>query len=224
MPNPQTGPVANATPAQHDYVRARSSLSILGAFLAITRARFSTDNGDYALPWVWSESRKPDIVIELAYNRSHEKNSVFPAIFLGKTPTSWGPVTIGDRAGVNVKRAVESKMMHASTQIVAQIVARHQAEALILADIVSHAFILASDMIRDNFNVRDVFNIVEGVPTPYPQDRECWQVPVSVTVEFTERWLQQDTQNLIEQLNVYLPTGVDDPEYYRHLAITSLSS
>lgn len=214
--------VDNATPSQQNRVLIRSNLSILGAFLHIIRERFSTAATD-DFPWAWvDEPQDSKITIELAYSENAEQRGKLPAIYIGKTPTSWSPVLVGDRAGTSMERAEETKMMHANTVIIANVVARNMGECFILADIVSHAFLNASDFLREKFNYRDIFNVTEGAPTPYPKETTWWQIPISVNVEFTERWAQQEGQTVLSGIRVLLPTGEDDPAYYTKLAITSL--
>jgi hypothetical protein len=113
-------------------------------------------------------------------------------------------------------------MMHGSTTIIANVVTRNAGECFVLGDIVSHAFLNASDFLRSGYNLRDVFNVVEGTITPYPKEKTWWQLPVSVTLEFTERWAQQEEQVTLESIKTYLPTGNVAPAYYTQLALTSL--
>jgi len=212
----------NATPAQLPRIVTRSNLSLLGTFLHILRERFSTD-ATTAFPWTWvEEPAETGVVIELAYSEEAERRGQLPAIYVGKAPTSWQPVIVGDRAGTNLPRAEETKMMHGSTTIIANVVTRNAGECFVLGDIVSHAFLNASDFLRSGYNLRDVFNVVEGTITPYPKEKTWWQLPVSVTLEFTERWAQQEEQVTLESIKTYLPTGNVAPAYYTQLALTSL--
>jgi len=213
----------NNTPTQLPRIAVRSNLSLLGAFLHIVRERFSTD-ADANFPWSWvEEPAKSGVTIELAYSEDSEQRSILPGILIGKAPTHWSPVTIGDRAGANMPRAEETKIMHGATTIVANVISRNAGECFVLGDIVSHAFLNASDYLRSGHNLRDVFNVVEGTITPYPKEKTWWQLPVSVTIEFTERWTQQENPTLLTGINVLLPTGVADPEYYTQLALRSLT-
>lgn len=224
MSDPATPVQPNAAPAQHSQILVRSSLSLLGTFLYIIRRRFSDEALD-DFPWTWvEEPNKTQIVVELGYNEHHEKRGVLPGIFVGKSPTSWNSIVVGDRSGSRLASSVEAKYVIGRTSIVANVVSDQLGECFQIADVLSHLFLCSSDFIRKEYRIRDVYNIMEGTPTPYPKETKLWQLPVSVDLEFSERWLQQEEQNILESMTINLPEDADNPEeFYQAVALGSLA-
>jgi hypothetical protein len=178
-----------------------SPLAIIGIFVSILRERFSEANSPRKDTWIWNDDPNlSTITIESALEDNSTLRDKHPAIFVDKDQSTYGRVVIGDRAHHQLRNSQDVQWTLSTVPLIIECVATRKGESAVLGDIVQWTLHAASDVIQKTFAFHDMTPITLGRTSPYEMDSECWNTPISFTVQYNVVWTYVPIKPLLQQI------------------------
>jgi len=216
-----------------------SPLAVVGLFVFALRARFQ-DTNESPLPWVWEETLSPladedgfplpdgsprKMQIESMYNVSNPERNYRPAIYIGRGGGSVtaDKVSVDNRVGLHIPTGFTAYHCYATMPVMFECEAETSGESSAIAE-TAWAYVLSSrDILRRNFGFHEVTEPVLGDTDPSERDKEVWVTRVQFQVQYDMRWGVTPIAPKLRDLAIRLSKDVGGEDFYRNLAVRSLS-
>lgn len=189
---------------ENEDVFPGTPLAVIGLMMEMLRARFAPDAG-HPLPWIWAENMRPEnaedgetlpegsprkLMIESAYNVEKSARNYCPAIYVGRNggPITAAPSGTGDFVGE--KKQVQFRAYHcyANMPITCECESENSGESSTIAEITWAYFLMARQIIREEFGFQVVTHAILGDTIPVERTKSIWSTPVQFQVTFDLRW------------------------------------
>ena len=203
---------------QHPDVFPGSPLALIAVFVATIRLRFSQDNA-YKLPYYWEQDPTPrpeeentddaprKLLIESQYVQHPDARDFRPAIFVERGDTPFSKIVVGNRAEYDQATDSNLYIVHATTPISIQCVAKDRGESMSIGETV--AFYLAAILpeMRETFGFQDASLPVLASTQVYRRssnDIEEWVTPVNLQVTCKHIWRETPIAPKLREIRLSL--------------------
>lgn len=203
---------------QHPDIFPGSPLALIAVFVETIRLRFSQDNA-YKLPYYWEQDPTPrpeeentddaprKLLIESQYLQHPDARDFRPAIFVERGDTPFSKIVVGNRAEYDQATDSNLYVMHATTPISVQCVAKDRGESMSIGEIV--AFYLAAILpeMRETFGFQDASLPVLASTQVYRRssnDIEEWVTPVNLQVTCKHIWRETPMAPKLREIRLRL--------------------
>lgn len=221
MAGHETRQVRPRTPQDKTKIAAGSPLAVQGIFLEILRERFNENSG---LQWIW----RPDVtltnlIIETGYNEETETRNTVPALFINRLQSAPQKMTVGDRAGVQLKDHLEGFSAIMQVGLTIDCVDADEGTSALLGDTVQFTLLASQDVIQREFGFYDFTHPILGPTQPRAKDKDKWVTQVAFNVQFWIRWAQTPITPLLQQIATNLTLkNIDATQYFTNIVTTSM--
>jgi hypothetical protein len=204
---------------QGDSIVVGSPLAIVGLFVEILRARFTTPNGPPDWPWD-ANLNNTSIVIESGFaSPGNTERGKKPAIFVDKDESVYAKIVLGDRVGINWTNMADYQWTLSTVPVLIECVAAQKGTSAIIGDIVQWTIHCASDPIQGAYSFHDMTPPTLGRTVPYEADKESWVTPVSFQVQYNVRWSITPVAPLLQEIRAHIrAAGTDATTYFIEVA------
>jgi hypothetical protein len=173
--------------SNHSLILSKSPLDILGLFLTVIRARFTSVPEDF--PWEWNESdSQTSVYIEVGAGDEVGLKDVRPAIYVDRGPVVFPKVVIGDFAGGQLHTGKKAYYTAATGQINIDCVSKNRGESAILGELVQSFVLMSSDLILRTYNLRDVTPVTLGGTEVWEKDDRLFNTRVTSQISYDVKW------------------------------------
>lgn len=203
---------------QHPDIFPGSPLALIAVFVETIRLRFSQDNA-YKLPYYWEQDPTPrpeeentddaprKLLIESQYLQHPDARDFRPAIFVERGDTPFSKIVVGNRAEYDQATDSNLYVMHATTPISVQCVAKDRGESMSIGEIV--AFYLAAILpeMRETFGFQDASLPILASTQVYRRssnDIEEWVTPVNLQVTCKHIWRETPMAPKLREIRLRL--------------------
>jgi hypothetical protein len=209
VPDPKNQPSPEET--QQASILPGSRLAVLGVFVEIIRRRFAANVVGDDFQWRWDpDIKKTRLAVESAFNEDKTHRNFRPAIYIDCDDQTMGRVVLGDRAGINFQTGLEGFWNLQSVPILIECVTAKRAESAVLGDIVGVFIQASSDLIQAKFGFHDLTPVTIGRTQPMGRDKDQWITAVTFTAQFPQRWTNQKTAPLLQELELAITGSTFD--------------
>lgn len=217
--------------AASEQIQWGSPLAVLGVFVEVVRARFQPPN---RLPWQWrvdprrleedngSAEHPFPIYIESELLDDPDARDFMPAIYVGNDDIRESRIVVGDKYAHHLPTRDQWYHAHEQIPVTLTCVSPTRAEASILGDIVYRHIQAGRNLIREEFDLHAIDNIVHGKTQPFRRngsDTDKWMAPVTFVVTMNVRWHVQPFAPVLQGIRLHLTAGGVDNATQRAIDI-----
>jgi len=203
------------------YVKAKSSLDIVGIYLQMLRSRFTTNEDGF--PWEWNETKElTKIIVEAGTNEYEEGADTRPGIFVDRSAIVFPSVVLGDTAAEDLVTGAKMFYTTPGGQMQVDCVSKSRGESSILGDIVAHHLVMSGDILQTVFGFRDITPVTLMPTQAWEKDDRCYITRVTSEFKYDLGWFTQPIANKISRFKIELSTEDVNQIIFSDIAIESL--
>jgi len=198
-------------------------MTIIGIFVAILQERFTeTTPSEPPLEWFWTPDLKTTgVFIESGFNVSMEARNTRPGIWVDRTQTTYGEVSVGnrDQMPAELRSGFQQYYATAETDMAIDCTSARRGESMMVGSIVQDFLQMSAQEIMKSFGLRDISPILLNRTVPYEKDRDLMNSEIVFRVSYEARWASLPIAAVMRGINLRLQDE-DDPElYFRRIAL-----
>lgn len=182
----------------------KTSLDIVGTYIALTRARFNGPSNE--LPWRWLPSKQDTLIyIESGNNELEDYIDAKPAIFVDRNAIVFPNIAIGNHAATHLPTGRSYYYTTPSGQVTIDCVSRSRGESSTLADIVAHHLVMSGNILRRAYGFKNITPVTLTQTQPWEKDDRSFLTRVTSEFTYDVAWKTEPESvilNRIRQLQV----------------------
>jgi hypothetical protein len=188
---------------KHGLVSDKSSIDLIGIFVAILRERFN--QVDPSFPWKWDkDSSLSKIFIDAGGVDTYDSNDARSGIFVDRSSIAYQKMVLNDMADYDSKSAARSYFCRAMGQMAIDCVSKNRGESSTLGDICATHLLMSDDIFRAVFDIQDISPITLGNTQPWEKDDRVFVSRVTCEFTYDLSWRWKPPINRLEKIKSYI--------------------
>jgi len=198
-------------------------LTVLGMFIEVVRARFSTDTfSDPEVPWTWDDDiGTTDIFIESGFNTNIEARTVRPGIWIDRDQNIYVKSNMGrqDQMPVHTRKSVYLYHGFGEVDIILDCTSPNRGESMVIGSVVQDFLQMSASIIKGDFGLRDMTDVIMNRTSPFDKDDKLWNTQIQVRAQYEIRWVTAPLAPTFNSVLAKLSNVADPAAYFREVAL-----
>jgi hypothetical protein len=186
--------------SKHKFlVGDKSSIDIIGMFLAIIRDRFS--NNPVNFPWQWSQDETISrIFIDAGGVENYSNNDARPAIFIDRSNIVYRKIAMNELADYSLRDSRKTYISKGVGEVYLDCVSKNRGESSLLGDICSTHLLMSDDIFRALYSFQDIGPVNLGVAQPWDKDDRVFVTRVGCEFSYDISWTSTRIGDRLERI------------------------
>ncbi len=190
---------------KHPLVGDKTSIDVIGLFVAIIRERFAFNGAEF--PWKWdSNETLSKIFIDAGGVDTYGNNDARPGIFIDRSSIVYSKVAVNNMADYNLRNSDRTYVCKATGSVAIDCVSKNRGESSILGDLCATHLVMSDDLFRRVYNFQDIGPVSLGNTQPWEKDDRVFVSRVECEFTHDVFWTYAPASVRIERINgIILP-------------------